>query len=205
VLLRALQERTVRPLGSDVEVQVDARIVSATHQSLRSNVTNNTFRGDLYARLAQATISLPAMRQRRREILSIARNVASGSGIAMLKMTSDAAEALVRHDWPFNVRELESIVRAFIAFEGSAVLDLAYLRAHDAEVVRDFRRDQAGVTAPGASENPRWLDRSRMERLLLKHGGNVSEAASELRTSRVQVYRLLKTMGLDPTRFRPKR
>lgn len=204
VLLRALQERSVRPVGADEEVPIDARIVAATHRPLPTLVQGGRFRADLYARLAQVVIHLPPLRERRSEILSLARDIASASS-AELRMNVDAAEALVRYDWPFNVRELESLVRAFVATEKASTLDFDYLHEHHRAIVARFRRqdapvDPGSVPVPEDEAVPR--DRATLEDLMLRHGGNITAAAEELGKSRTQLYRWLRAAGMDPARFR---
>jgi transcriptional regulator with GAF, ATPase, and Fis domain len=205
VLLRVLQEGVVRPLGSDAEVQVDVRVVAATHQDLTLAVESELFRGDLYARIAQAVVHLPPLRERRAEVLALARELAEYPPGTELRLTADAAEALVRHDWPFNVRELESLVRAFVATEGEAVLGLPYLAEHHPQLLDGFREGTAAEeeTRPtGAPRTAEPRDRAAMEQLLKRHAGNVSAAAAELGKPRALLYRWLRRVGLDPERFR---
>lgn len=202
VLLRALQERTVRSIGSDAEVPIDVRVVAATHHELAQAVEQKRFRADLYARLTQAVVHVPPLRERRAEVLELAREFAAATPRGCLEATADAVEALVRHNWPFNVRELESLVRAFVATEGKTVLGLPYLREHHADFVAGFRHDR-GLPEPGRkSVPPDARDRAALEQLLARHGGNVSLAAVELGKPRAQLYRWLKKVGLDPARFR---
>jgi len=201
VLLRTLQEGTVRPVGTDEDVAVDARIVSATHHRLDALVAEGRFRADLYARLAQVVVRLPSLRERRRDVMSLAREMAATSGTE-LRATGDAAEILVRHDWPLNIRELQSLVRAFLATEGEATLDLEYLIEHHALLLRGFRKD----VVTNATTDPMTTDLSRnrpaLEALLLKHRGNVSAAAADIGKPRVQLYRWFRAIGLRPGRFR---
>ncbi len=205
VILRALQEGAVRPLGSDAEVPVDVRVVAATHQDLTLAVQDKRFRADLYARLAQAVVHLPPLRERRAEVLALARELADYSPRMELRLTADAAEALGRHAWPFNVRELESLVRAFVATEGDAVLGLPYLTEHHPELVEGFRDGAAAPADARPTDAPRSdgvRDRAAMERLLARHQGNVSAAAAEIGKPRALLYRWLRRVGLDPERFR---
>jgi transcriptional regulator with GAF, ATPase, and Fis domain len=207
VLLRSLQEGTVRPLGSDSEVRVDVRVVAATHRDLALAVRRERFRADLYSRIAQTIVQVPALRERRADVLSLAEEIAKnqGSGFAV---TADAAEALVRYAWPFNIRELEGVVRAFVATEGNVQLGIPYLTEHHPDVIAALRPDGAG-TVGNESVRPRERpgphpvrERAAMERLLHRHGGNVSAAASELGKPRALVYRWIRAAGIDPARFR---
>ena len=201
-LLRALQERRIRPVGEDKEIPVDVRIVAATHADLMARITKQEFRADLYARLAQFTLRVPPLRERKTELLSLFRDFYGRRALHEI-ISPSAAEALLLWGFPFNVRELESMVRSFKMLRGdSARLDLEYLNEAHPEVSR-----QAGVSNPAAPAPPeppaqRRNSREALEALLRQHGGNVSALATELRTSRSQVYRLLKAANLDAERYR---
>jgi transcriptional regulator with GAF, ATPase, and Fis domain len=205
ILLRALQEKLIRPIGADQEVPVDVRIVAATHQKLETSVRTERFRADLYARLAQSVVEVPPVRQRRVEILSLAVELARAAS-RDIEFSADAAEVLVRHSWPFNVREIESLVRGFVATEPEPKLRLRYLKEYHAGLVLGFRDDGAGVDATNRPLPPAATvsspDRAALESMLVRHGGNVSAVAKELGKERAQVYRWLRGFGLDPERFR---
>lgn len=207
ILLRALQEKVVRPIGADHEVPIDVRIVAATHQKLEAAVRTDRFRADLYARLAQAVVEVPPLRERRVEVLELARDLAHGIN-RKIDFSADAAEALVRHSWPFNVREVESLVRGFVATESEHTLRLRYLKEYHAGLVLGFRDEGGGVDATNRpvpvapAPTSAAPDRGSLESMLVRHGGNVSAIAKELGKERAQVYRWLKGYGLDPERYR---
>jgi DNA-binding NtrC family response regulator len=186
---------------------VDVRVVAATHQDLVLAVRQGRFRADLYSRLAQTVVHVPALRERRADVLSLAEEIGKNHG-AGFGATADAAEALVRYAWPFNVRELEGMVRAFMATEGNVQLGIPYLTEHHPDVIAGLRRDCAstvGNEPARPSERPGAhpaRERAAMERLLHRHGGNVSAAASELGKPRALVYRWIRAAGIDPARFR---
>ena len=122
-LLRALQDKRVKPIGADHEIAVDVRIVAATHRDLRNLVDTGEFRGDLYARLAGITVPLPGLADRREDILPLFRMFLEED----LPLSPDAAEALLIYDWPFNVRELQHAAqraRAFAKHAGRVDLGL---------------------------------------------------------------------------------
>lgn len=202
VLLRALQEHTVRPIGSDREVTVDARVIAATHGNIELAVREDRFRADLHARLAHAVLRLPPVRERRAEILKMAGEFARENGRTDWMATADAAEALVRHAWPYNAREIENLVRAFITMGVGPVLDSAYLKEHHPGLLAGFRSKDAGSAAAEDSSKGESSDRSLLEKLLGKHQGNVSAVAEEMGRPRAQVYRRLRSLGLDPERYR---
>jgi DNA-binding NtrC family response regulator len=200
-LLRALEEGVVRPVGSDQDVAIDVRIVAATHARLDEAVKMGRFRADLYARLAGSVVNVPPLRDRRTEVLVIAREIATAAGSKDFDMRADAAEVLVRHAWPFNIRELESVVRGFVAVEGGEVFGLSYLKEHHPGLVLAFREaEEAPMTRRFGTESVR--DREALALLLTRHLGNVSAVAKELGKQRAQVYRWLKEQGLDPDRYR---
>jgi DNA-binding NtrC family response regulator len=201
LLLRAVEEHKVRPVGSDQEIDVDTRVIAATNGDLEDAVLAQTFRADLHARLAHATIRLPPVRERRAEILALAAEFAEEAG-RDFSMTADAAEALVRYGWRYNVREIQSLVRR-AASVGQGTLDSRYLKEHHPEVLAGFRVSDDSATPETAQPlAPRDSDRSELVELLGKHRGNVSAVADELRRSRTSVYRRLKALGLDPERYR---
>lgn len=201
LLLRAVEERKVRPIGSDREVVVDTRVIAATNGDLEHAVLAKTFRADLHARLAHATIRLPPVRERRAEILALAAEFAKDAACDW-KTTADAAEALVRHSWRYNVREIQSLVRHFVSL-GKGSLDTPFLKEHHPEIVSGFRTGDD--SAPSGSAQPLAVpgpERSELVALLTKHRGNVSAVADEMERPRARVYRQLKALGVDPDRYR---
>lgn len=203
-LLRALQERAVRPVGSDAEVPVDARIIAATNVDLEQAVELGKFRADLFARFAELPLDLPPLRERRREILALALTFARNAG-RELDVSADAAEALLLWNWPYNVRELESLVRSFCATEELAnSLDAAYLRRTRPVLVthltdRKSSDPNASSTGSGTRAGP---TREQLKLALGEHKGNVSHLAKALGKPRAQIYRWLRGFGLDPESFR---
>jgi transcriptional regulator with GAF, ATPase, and Fis domain len=211
-LLRVLQEKRVRPVGSDRELPVQTRFVAATHRPLEAAVHDGSFRADLFARLAQTTIRLPPLRERKPELLELVNSLAAEVG-AKLSWTVDAAELLLAWDWPFNVRELQSLVRAFVALRGArGPLEVGYLRENHPDLTRarsasnGDQRGQLGAlpeSAPFPDSNTEEVSlRVRLRGLLSEHAGNVSEVARALGKPRSQVYRWLKDQGVSAQRFR---
>jgi DNA-binding NtrC family response regulator len=141
------------------------------------------------------------MRERRAEILALAAEFAKEAACDW-SVTADAAEALVRHGWRYNAREIQSLVRGFGSL-GKGTFDSRYLRQHHPEILAGFRSgDEA---APSGNSQPRSAqdsDRSELVALLRKHRGNVSAVADEMQRPRARVYRRLKSLGLDPDRYR---
>ena len=120
-LLRVLQEREYRPIGSLVRQKVDIRVISATHRDLSREVARGTFRQDLYYRLNVVTVRIPALRDRKEDILTLARHFLSRSD-AVYSLTYEAQQALVAYDWPGNVRELSNCLQRMTAMNAGPLL-----------------------------------------------------------------------------------
>jgi transcriptional regulator with GAF, ATPase, and Fis domain len=197
-LLRVVELRTIRPVGADIEVSVDTRIVAATNVDLEIACKVGRFRHDLHARLAQIVVNVPPLTARRREILQLLRSLASKEG-RPIEIDSDAAEALLLWEWPRNVRELESVVRSLLLLRKSdrlGLLDLKSVRPQLHEHLKAQRSDLPAARVSSAG-NP-LADRDRLRQMLERAEGNVSQVARELGTTRAQVYRWMKRLGVGP-------
>jgi two-component system response regulator GlrR len=206
-LLRVVQERTYRPLGSSSEQRVEARFVAATNARLDHLVRTGQFRADLYYRLCVFSIALPPLRERREDILPLARHflakASSGSSPAP-HFSASAAEALLAFDWPGNVRELESaILRAVQVARGGVIevgdLGLPSIRAlladpATSEALRPYKIAKREVLDV--------FERQYLMGLMEQHKGNVSAAARSAGKERRDLGKLLKRYGLDPRQFR---
>ena len=194
--LRVLEERKVRPVGADHEVAVDARVLAATHVDLEQAVATTAFRADLYARLAHVVLRLPPLRERRTELLALAAQFAEN-----VRFSTNAAEALLLHDWPRNIRELRALVEvAALLGKKNGIVSLNDVRDRipaAADRVRN-RQSNARLTDSGPPEaHPTAERRAQLLALFEAHRGNVSKVAAELGKPRAQVYRWLKAAGLD--------
>jgi DNA-binding NtrC family response regulator len=127
-LLRVLQEKEVRPVGSNQRVKVDVRVIAATNRDLEAAYKNGTFRKDLYFRLNVVTLFVPALRERRSDIpLLVHCFLARYASGADMHVASAAMKALMQYDWPGNVRELENCVERAVALGNGQVIDLGDL------------------------------------------------------------------------------
>ncbi len=202
MLLRALQEKRIRPLGSDVEQPVDVRVIAASHQDLEACVRAGTFREDLFARLAGVVIELPGLAARREEILPLFRGMV-GEGAPPLAL--DAAEALLLYGWPRNVRELEHAAQQVRLF-------MRHVPEIDADLLPPSIGGGPGEASPSpASPAPEAaLDgppaampsKDELIALLRAHGGKVAGVARALGRHRQQVYRMLEAHQVSPDEFR---
>ena len=194
-LLRALQERTLRPLGSDLEVPFDVRVLAATHRQLDAEVAAGRFRADLYFRINVIQLQLPPLRARGSDVLLLAhaflRQISARSGKAVSGISAGAAEHLLAYPWPGNVRELLNCLESAVA-----------LTTHSKIAVEDLppavRRSSPGrPTWKSQSEGEALVSMDEVERrhilaVLSVVGGNRTEAARVLGLDRKTLYRKLK-------------
>lgn len=197
-LLRALQERKVRAIGSDQETAFDARIIAATNRDLEQAVEDKRFREDLYYRINVIRVELPPLRARGADVLLLAQQFLDGFARRMSKpvigISAPAAEKIVAYAWPGNVRELQNCVERAVAlthYDRIAVEDLP-------ETVRSYRRSHVLV----AADDPRELvtmdevERRYVLRVLEATGGNKKAAAKVLGFDRRTLYRKLERWGM---------
>ena len=193
-LLRALQERTVRAVGSDAEVPFDVRLVAATNRDLESLVEERRFREDLYYRINVVHVPLPALRARGNDVLALAHHFIERYAAAAEKrvtgITAAAAERLLAYSWPGNVRELQNCVERALAltqYDSLTVEDLP-------QKIRDFRRSHVLI----GSDDPEELvpmeevERRYVSRVMEAVAGNKTLAARILGFDRKTLYRKLE-------------
>ncbi|MCB9743936.1 MAG: sigma-54-dependent Fis family transcriptional regulator [Alphaproteobacteria bacterium] len=194
-LLRVLQEGKVRPVGSDKEVAVRCRVLAASNRDLRQEVQSGRFRGDLYYRLAVVRITLPPLRDRAGDVLTLAQHflerAARRSGRRILGITTPVARALVGHSWPGNVRELENCIEGAVALTEHDRLVLADLPEEvrgQGEALGEPELGEAGPEPMTLAE----VERRHIERVLDFVAGNKAEAARILDIDRRTLYRKLE-------------
>jgi sigma-54 dependent transcriptional regulator len=208
-LLRVLQEKQVVRLGSRKSIPVDVRLVAATNVELAAAVEARQFRRDLYYRLNVASVRLPPLRERRDDILPLARHFLDAyrreTGFEHVSLSPDAQRALLAHDWPGNIRELENVIHYGLIMSGSGVLEVDDLRLPQVAAERD---SQTGDAFDAVGEGLRRLLRTdreaihqTVERLLLvtafEHcDRNQVRTAKRLGLSRNIVRAQLKRHGL---------
>jgi len=197
-LLRALQERTVRPVGGDVEVPFDARLVAATNRDLETEVEEKRFREDLFYRINVVRINVPPLRSRGSDVLLLAQHFIerySAQGRSKVKgMSSGAADKLLSYPWPGNVRELQNCVERAVAlarYDQIGVDDLP-------EKIRDFKSSRVIVETEDPSELLPMdeVERRYILRVLEAVGGNKTMAAQVLGFDRRTLYRKLERCGV---------
>jgi two-component system response regulator GlrR len=197
-LLRALQERQVRPVGSTRSTPVDVRLVSATHRDLDQEVKSGRFREDLYYRLNVVVLDIPPLAQRREDIPLLARHFLGRLKAASRKQVDgfapDAMELLVGAAWPGNVRQLANVVEQTFALTTSTLISAALVQ-------RALRAQPADF--PSLEEARADFEREYLSRLLKITQGNVSQAARLADRNRTDFYKLLRRHQLDPALFKP--
>ena len=195
-LLSALEQRTVTPLGSDKSQGVDVRVVAATNITPSALRDAQRFRPDLLFRLNTVEITIPPLRERRDDILPIARHYlaiyARKYGHASKSFSPQAQQALVDYDWPGNVRALRHAVERAIILSAGDVLEPSDLQLADA-----VQAPASPPPAPAPSVlNLEQIEKDTIHKALQKHGFNISHAARELGLTRASLYRRMEKHGL---------
>ncbi|WP_438017790.1 sigma-54-dependent Fis family transcriptional regulator [Sorangium sp. So ce315] len=199
-LLRALQAREVRRVGENRSRPVDVRVVAATNRELAAEVSAGRFRKDLYYRLQVVELRLPPLRERREDVLPLARGLLAQAAARMRRpaprLSPGAADRLVRHAWPGNVRELENAMERAVALaEGR--------RIETEDLPEEVRSALPAPSAPAVEPRVRTLGEVEQEYLLAvlaRNEGNQTRAAAELGIGVSTLYRKLKAYGRGPAR-----
>jgi two-component system response regulator HydG len=200
-LLRALQERKVRPVGGDQEIPFDARILAATNRDLETAAVEHRFREDLYYRINVITIDVPPLRARGQDILLLAQHFVQHYASTFAKqvrgMSKPAAEKLLSYGWPGNVRELQNCVERAVAltrFEEILIEDLP-------AKVQNYKRTHVVLDSGDPSELVPLdeLERRYILRVLEALNGNKSLASQTLGLDRKTLYRKLQQYGVSGT------
>lgn len=192
-LLRVLQESEVLPVGHVRPERLDLRVVAATHRDLEKLARENAFRHDLLARLDGIALRVPPVRERPEDVpllvASLLERLAPGRQVSL---SPDAAEALLDHDWPLNVREIENALAAAVALSGEDPIELEHLPQSVVEVT-ETPRD----LTPEETEH-----RAELLVLLREHRGNLNAIARAVGKGRTQVARWVSRYGFDLPTFR---
>ncbi len=198
-LLRSLEHHVVRPLGSNDDVSVDVRIISATHRKLEERIATGEFREDLYYRLNVVKLELPALAQRREDVPLLAGHflsrLAQRYGRPRVGISPEAMELLVSAAWPGNVRQLLNVVERAVALTATEMIP--------ASLVRQALDAGAGSLTP-LDEARRAFEREYLVRILKITGGGVTQAARLAGRNRTEFYRLLERHALEPAMFKAK-
>jgi two-component system response regulator GlrR len=196
-LLRVLQERQVRPVGATQTVDVDMRVVSATHRSLERRIVERQFREDLYYRLNVVALAIPALAERPEDIVPLAlhflKQVAARYRKEVGSFAPQALEQLVAAPWPGNVRQLQNVVEQTVALATSGMIP--------ATLVQSALNDLSGGLT-SLDEAKRAFERDYLVRILKITQGNVAQAAKLAQRNRTEFYKLLERHGLAAGTFK---
>lgn len=196
-LLRALQEKEVRPVGSTESVKIDVRIISATHKNLQKAIKEQQFREDLYYRLNVVELKLPPLSERREDIPLLAHHflsLTSGQGsVAVNGFSQEALELLISAPWPGNIRQLQNVIEQSVALSTEPLISES--------LVRNALRE-ASVSHPSFQEAREKFEREYLASVLKTTSGNVSQAAKIAQRNRTEFYKLLNKHHLNPEEFR---
>ena len=216
-LLRVLQEKEVRPVGSNQRVKVDVRVIVATNRDLEAAYKTGTFRKDLYFRLNVVTLHVPALRERSSDIPMLVHwfleRYAPGSE---LHVTSAAMKALMQYEWPGNVRELENCVERAVALGNGQIIDLSDLPPAIAAISGVSRPGASGTAGPSGAIGPtdapdgfpafpqvasttdlEDIERATIQRVFEQVKGDKALAGRMLGISRATLYRKLKRYNIS--------
>ena len=196
-LLRVLQDKEIRPVGSTQTIAVDVRIISATHRNLEEAIKAGGFREDLYYRLNVVSFALPALSERREDIPVLATHflnqIADRYKKPLNGFASEAMEILVKSAWPGNVRELYNVVEQAVALSTTSIITPA--------LVDSAMRGQSAELSSFESARSEF-ERDYLAKLLKITGGNVTQAAKLAKRNRTEFYKLLQRHHLDPKLFK---
>lgn len=196
-LLRALQERQIRPVGSAKHVDIDVRIISATHKDLHKEMEEGSFREDLYYRLNVVNLQLPSLKDRSEDIPLLARALLQQSGhrhgVNVTQFSDDAMQSLVKSEWPGNVRQLVNVVEQCVALTQTPVIPL-----HLVQQALSATRE----SWPTLTEARDAFEQKYLHKLLKMTDGNVTRAAELAGRNRTDMHKLMKKHELDAGDFR---
>jgi two-component system, NtrC family, response regulator AtoC len=197
-LLRALQEREVRPVGSNTSITIDVRVIAATNRDLEAAYREGTFRKDLYFRLNVVTVHLPALRERRSDIPMLVHHFLNRYAPgANLQVTPAAMKSLLQYEWPGNVRELENCVARAVTLGDRQVIDVVDLppaiRAEGGESVQRFPNENSALSTTALAE----MERMTILKVFEQANGDKALAGRMLGISRATLYRKLKRYNIS--------
>lgn len=197
-LLRVLQERQVRSVGSTVAVDVDVRIISATHKDIKKAVANKEFREDLFYRLNVVSMEIPPLRDRLEDIPLLAHHfinkINNGSGKKISGFAPAAMKLLMEVSWPGNIRQLQNVVEQAVALSTSSLIS---------DTLLSDALQQEPKKIISFAEARRSFEQEYLVKILQTTRGNVTEAARLAKRNRTDFYKLLNRNHIVPSLFKP--
>ncbi len=196
-LLRVLQEKQVRPVGSTQSFDVDVRVISATHRNIEAEMAAGNFREDLYYRLNVVALQLPPLAERREDIPVLAKHFLTLLSDKYKKNIAgfgpEAIEALVSAAWPGNIRQLYNVVEQAVALSTTPLISPALVQ----QAIQNQQSEFASF-----EEARRKFERDYLAQLMRITEGNVTQAARLAKRNRTEFYKLLQRHQLDPKLFK---
>jgi transcriptional regulator with GAF, ATPase, and Fis domain len=196
-LLRVLQEKEIRPVGSNQTKKVDVRVISASLRDLQKMVRQGVFREDLYYRLHVVRIALPPLRNRPEDIPDLVRHFLKANDLGLteeaVSVDPDAMKLLLSYSWPGNIRELQNEIHRGLAL-GRGRITPGLLSP---EICEHAGAREMPPTGLGLDEGVRAVEKQMILRALEEHRGNKSEAAAALGVSRMRLYQKMRQHGLS--------
>ncbi len=196
-LLRVLQEKEVRPVGSNHKVKVDVRVIAATNRDLETEYQKGAFRKDLYFRLNVVTVNVPALRERRSDIPMLVHwfleRYAPGDP---MQVTHSAMKSLLQYDWPGNVRELENCIERAVALGDRRIIDVNDLPPAIASASPAMYVDAVAALPALSSSDLEDIERATIQRVFEQVNGDKARAGKMLGISRATLYRKLKRYNI---------
>jgi two-component system, NtrC family, response regulator AtoC len=197
-LLRALQEREVRPVGSNAPITIDVRVIAATNRDLEAAYREGTFRKDLYFRLNVVTVHLPSLRERRSDIPMLVHHFLNRYALgANLQVTPAAMKSLLQYEWPGNVRELENCVARAVTLGDRQVIDVVDLppaiRSEGGDSVHRPPLENSAFSTTALAE----MERMTILKVFEQANGDKALAGRMLGISRATLYRKLKRYNIS--------
>ena len=192
-MLRALQEREIKPIGSNERTRLDARVIAATNQDLQTAVQRGNFRKELYFRLDVVSIKIPPLRERKSDIPALVHYFLERYGGGESRVAGISYEAMTRlmsYDWPGNVREVENCVQRALALGSGSVIQMKDLPSNLLHQVKDGTQDQETATL-------KELERRAILQALEATHGDRLRAAKQLGIGKTTIYRKIKEYGIE--------
>jgi DNA-binding NtrC family response regulator/predicted hydrocarbon binding protein len=192
-LLRVLQEREIVRLGENIPRKIDVRIIAATNRNVKEDIAKGLFREDLYYRLAVVTIELPSLRERKEDILSLARHLVSRISkklkLPHLKLDAKCLDYLLEYDWPGNIRELENAIEYAAVFAGDGVIMPEHLPKHIVSMTAKINIAK--------DSSLKSMEYEHILSVLKRTEGNKTKAAEILGIGIATLWRKLKQMNSE--------
>jgi DNA-binding NtrC family response regulator len=201
-LLRVIQEREIRRVGSNETIQVDVRLIAATNRDLREMVRASQFREDLFHRLNVFTIALPPLRERREDIPLLASYFIKLFGEKNgknVRLATNALDAMKTYSWPGNVRELKNMLERAMTFNDTGVIGLEELEFAETQDCRGSELSAPPPARPltGGEASLDSMEKEHIIKILKETGGNKKKAAEILGIERRTLYNKAKRLGID--------